>query len=162
METPLLVALVSGFISAAVAYFTTAYKFAQDRRILVEQLNQRSLEKLYSLRIERYPRAFDITEWIRRKRADQGGINSREELLKVRADLWEWKTGEVSLILSSDAIEAFYDLVTLLKKPCGDSRNNIYSPVQIDNIMTARNRFRSVLRSDIGHRHIEKWRGETD
>src|SRR4030081_3386482 len=117
MRTSLVVALASGFISVLVAYFTAAYKFSRDRRMLEEELNQRFLEKLYTLRLERYPAAFDITEWIQRKPRNDGGINSREELLIARKQLWEWKTGQVSLILSKEAIQAFYDLVNVLKKP---------------------------------------------
>ncbi len=156
MLTPFLIAVTSGLISLLVAYFTAAYKFSRDRRMLEHELNQRLLERLYSLRLERYPAAFEITEWIRRKRRDEGGINSREELLEIQKQLWAWKTGEISLVLSKDALDAFYELVERLKKPCEDARNNRYSDVQIDKIIFARNNFRGILRSEIGHRHTER------
>lgn len=158
LRTTLLLSLASGFISLLVAYFTTAYKFSRDRRLLQDELSQRSLEKLYSIRLECYPRAFEITERIRRTTREQGGINSRDELLKFHNDLWTWKSGQVSLALSRSSIDAFYELVKRLNKPCEDSRNAIYSTAQIDKIMTARNTFRSSLRQDVGIKEVEKWR----
>ena len=158
MEAAIYVALISGLVSLVVAYFTARYKFNHDRRIVDDQLNQRHLERIYGIRLDTYGRAFDITEPIRRMPVEKGGINSREQLLDVRQQLWEWKTGQVNLVMSKKTLDRFYELSAILKKPCENSRDNVYSDLQIDNIMNARNSFRSQLRVDLGTRDAELWR----
>jgi len=157
MGTTVVVALISAFVSLIVAYFTARYKFIADCHILEGQLNQRHLERIYGLRLDQYSKAFEITESIRKVSTDKGGINPRDELLDKRMQLWNWKTGSVSLILSKSSIDAFYKLVHILGNPCENARENIYSEAQIEKIFAARNAFRKALRNDIGLSSAEEW-----
>ena len=123
MEPILVVALISGLVALLVAYGTTAFKFSHDKNILEDQLNQRHLEKVYGLRLERYPGAFEITESIQKRAKSKGGIIPRGDLVKKKEMLLERKCGSVSLILSRNSIEAFNDLISVLDKECENKRD---------------------------------------
>lgn len=108
-------------------------------------INRNLTTKLYDLRLEIYPKAFEITDSIYK---DKGGNYDIERLKNVLNELIEWKRGKLNLIISSEALESYYQLRNnLMKNP---ANNNNYSPEQIEKITNANNNFRKQLRRDLG------------
>lgn len=143
-------------IAAIIAAFTslflsgiTFYQFYRSQKMQQKQfdkkLDRNLTSKLYDLRINNYPKAFEITDKIHKMKG--GGYNP-EVIQQVLVELIEWRKGVVSLIISVEALESFIALRdVLMKKP---ERECIYSSVQIDHISCKNKEFRKQLRRDIG------------
>ena len=108
-------------------------------------INRNLTTKLYYLRLEIYPKAFEITDNIYK---DKGGNFDTERLKNTLNELIEWKKGKLNLIISSEALESYYQLRNnLMKNP---ANNNNYSAEQIEKITNSNNNFRKQLRRDLG------------
>lgn len=153
MSDDIRVAIIAGLVSLVVSMLailsTWITVFAQ-RKDLERQIQNQFTDKVYSLRVEYYPRAFELTEQIQR-RAEPQRIIGKKELQHINRELFEWKTGKVSLIISGKALDCFYALRDALDMGHGEHEN--FNLEQVEKIFTARNNFRSSLRQDIGLLH---------
>jgi hypothetical protein len=144
------VALLAGIVSLFVTSIGLLSSFLIQRmqsRDAERQIRTEAATKLLSLRLEHYPRAFDITEKIQRRKKPER-IIPRQELLDISKELYEWKTGIVNLILSQESIDAFYNLRESLGM--GYAQKDAFSSEQVEKIMSARDEFRKSLRRDVG------------
>lgn len=143
--TPSIVTAITSLVISLVALF----QFYRNQNFQQKQFNKtinRSLTtKLYDLRLEIYPKAFEITDNIYK---DKGGNFDTERLKNTLNELIEWKKGKLNLIISSEALESYYQLINNLMKNPADK--NKYSPEQIDKITNSNNNFRKQLRRDLG------------
>lgn len=152
MNTDIQVALIAGFVSLIVS-LTSSLLVNNGMLVKLERKIQNQFtDKLYSLRLEYYPQAFTITEQIQHRPKPQKIIKDTE-LQKIADELYSWKTGLVSLIISKSSLEKFFALRNALNMGYGE--NNRFTDSQVERIMKTRNEFRKSLREDIGFLYEE-------
>jgi len=143
--TPSLITALTSLIISLVAL----YQFYKNQKFQKDQFNKtinRNLTtKLYDLRIDLYPKAFEITDKIYK---EKGGNIDNEKLKICLIELNEWKSGKLNLIISSEALKSYYLLKDMLMKQ--PANNNNYSSEQIEKITNLKNNFRKQLRRDLG------------
>lgn len=143
--TPSLVTAITSLVISLVALFQFYRNQNFQQKQFNKTINRNLTTKLYDLRLEIYPRAFEITDNIYK---DKGGNFETERLKNTLNELIEWKKGKLNLIISSEALESYYQLRNnLMKNP---ANNNNYSPEQIEKITNSNNNFRKQLRRDLG------------
>jgi hypothetical protein len=150
MITAIIAALTSLVIS-----FLSLYQALKNQRLQKEQFEKtqkRNLTtKLYDLRLTNYPKAFEITDKIQKVKGGNFNVQHIENICK---ELTEWKSGIVSLIISIEALKAYYDLKDALeRKP---SLGEKFANEQVDKIWKLRNDFRRRLRRDVGFLYKEE------
>jgi len=149
------VALIAGIVSMIVTTIGLLSSFFIQRMQSQEaekQIRNEAASRLLALRLEHYPKAFDISEKIQRRKKPQR-IMSREELLKISTELYEWKTGIVNLILSQETLDCFYELRETLGM--GYAEKDAFSFQQVEKIISAKDEFRKSLRRDVGFLYIQ-------
>lgn len=127
----------------------TLFQFFKNQRFQQRQfndsLNRTLTTKLYDLRLEHYPKAFEITDNVYRKK---GGNYDFEAIQGSLRELIDWKKGTVDLIISIEASDGYYKLRdALMKNP---SHKNRYSNEQVEKIHSTTKYFRRQLRRDLG------------
>lgn len=143
--TPSLITAVTSLIISLVALvqFYKSQNFQQKQ--FNKTINRNLTTKLYDLRLDIYPKAFEITDNIYK---EKGGNYDAEKLKSVLNELIEWKRGKLNLIISAEALASYYQLrENLMKNP---ANNAIYSAEQIEKITNSNNNFRKQLRRDLG------------
>lgn len=151
MSTALLTAIIAAVTSLIVS--VAGYFFQQ--REMRKRLDRMFTDRLYNMRLDCYPPAFDITDRILR-RPKPVGIISKEELEKTRYDLIDWKKGVVNIAISGASLIAYRNLINALNM--GHALNNQYSDKQIEKIFNCRHELRRSLRADLGHLYKEERR----
>ncbi|MFW0739934.1 hypothetical protein [uncultured Flavobacterium sp.] len=143
--TPSLVTAITSLVISLVALFQFYRNQNFQQKQFNKTINRNLTTKLYDLRLEIYPKAFEITDNIYK---DKGGNFDTERLKNTLNELIEWKKGKLNLIISSEALESYYQLRNnLMKNP---ANNNNYSAEQIEKITNSNNNFRKQLRRDLG------------
>ena len=143
--TPSLVTAITSLVISLVALFQFYRSQNFQQKQFNKTINRNLTTKLYDLRLEIYPKAFEITDNIYK---DKGGNFDTERLKNTLNELIEWKKGKLNLIISSEALESYYQLRNnLMKNP---ANNNNYSAEQIEKITNSNNNFRKQLRRDLG------------
>ncbi|MEL6477995.1 MAG: hypothetical protein AAFR17_11775, partial [Pseudomonadota bacterium] len=114
------------------------------------QLERSLVLKLYDRRLTHYGAAFDLTEAITLKSSGVF-LGSQADLQTCRTELAQWKSGEVSLIISAHALKAYNDLQDALGKAPGGVGGNgeLFTREQAERVVFARNAFRRALREDV-------------
>lgn len=142
-------------LTALVLSIVTLFQFFKNLRFQQKQfdiLNNRNLTtKLYDLRLDNYPRAFDITDNIFK---EKGGNYNVAQLEKSLNELIYWKKGIVNLIISVESRDSYFELREVLMK--NPAENGTYSIVQINKIQNATKNFRKQLRRDLGFMYREE------
>jgi hypothetical protein len=149
MSTEVTVALIAATTSLVVSGI--GYYFQQKE--LRKRLDRMFTDRLYNMRLDSYPPAFDITDQIK-NRPKPEGIIPKEKLDQIRYDLISWKKGAVNIAISSDSLSAYYNLTKALNM--GYELKDQFSEVQIKKIFDARNEFRKNLRADLGYLYTEE------
>ncbi|MDD4674014.1 MAG: hypothetical protein PHI03_13880 [Bacteroidales bacterium] len=136
-------------LTALVLSLITLFQFFRNQRFQqkqFEELNNRNLTtKLYDLRLDYYPKAFDITDNIIK---EKGGNYNPTKLSKTLNELIDWKKGVVNLIISVESRDSYFELRDVLMK--NPSENGDFSNAQIKKIECAKRNFRKQLRRDLG------------
>jgi len=149
METAIIAAITSLVVSLLTLF--QSLRNQQMQRDQFEKGQKRNLtSRLYDLRLQHYPRGFEITEWIQKTKGEN---LDPEILMKVVKELSSWKSGIVSLIISGDALWIYHDFRDALTKNPGEAQK--YSKEQVAKIWRLRTEFRRSLRRDIGLLHRE-------
>lgn len=143
--TPSLVTAMTSLIISLVALFQFYRSQNFQQKQFNKTINRNLTTKLYDLRLEIYPKAFEITDNIYR---EKGGNFDTEKLKNILNELIEWKKGKLNLIISSEALESYYQLRDSLMKNPANNKN--YSSAQIEKITNSNNNFRKQLRRDLG------------
>lgn len=144
------VALIAGVVSLVVTIIGLLSSWLIQRMQSLEaekQIRTEAATKLLALRLEHYPKAFDISEKIQRRKKPQR-IISRPELLNICDELTQWKTGIVNLVISQETLDFYYQLRDALSM--GYAEKEAFSIEQVEKIMSARDEFRKSLRRDVG------------
>ena len=146
--------ILTAIIAASVSILVALISFFQNRKSLItqtknieNQLNHGYANKLYDLRIEEYSSAFAITEKVK-QHPTPNFINPPTEIKQILSELYKWKSGRASLIMSSNTINEFRKLRDALKKNPGN--NDRYTEDQSNKILHRISRFRGSMRGDIG------------
>ena len=143
--TPSLIAALTSLIISVITLFQFFRSQSNLQKQFDRNLNRNLTSKLYDLRINSYPKAFEITDKIHKLK---GGGYDPEIMKEVLIELIEWKKGVVGLIISIEALESFIELRDVLMK--NPETQNAYSKTQIENISCRVKEFRKQLRRDIG------------
>jgi len=147
--------IYSALIAAAVSLSVALISFIANRKSLTaerekfeRQLRRGLTEKLYESRMKCYPKAMEITEGLRNSKMKEQGKNLNEKYFKnILGKIDLWHCTEAAFLLSSTAMNRFYDIRALLRtKP---DQNGRYSEKHLRDINEAKNSFRSALRKDI-------------
>ena len=153
---PIASALIAAIVSIAggfLTYLATSRTLASQQRLQERQLGRRLTERLYELRLEAYPRAFEITDKLRGEYIFSPDLG-REHLLKVLEELYEWHRTKAGFVLSNDSTKAWYAIRgTLSMKP---DAGNDFSEERRGAIWEAKNRFRGALRADVNLLYVEE------
>ncbi len=150
MSESIQVALIVGAVSlmgSTIGLLTSFFAQRMQSKEAEKQIRVEAASKLLALRLEHYPKAFDISEKIQRRKKPQR-IMSREELLKISNELSSWKTGVVNIILSQETLDCFYELRETLGM--GYAEKDAFSIQQVEKIISAKDEFRKALRRDVG------------
>ena len=136
-------------VTALILSLITLFQFFKNQRFQqkqFEKLSNRNLTtKLYDLRLENYPQAFDITDDLFK---NKGGNYDSEQIKDVLKNLLEWKKGVVNLIISVEARDSYFELRdALMKNP---ANGNSFSSEQITKIDNSTRNFRKQIRRDLG------------
>jgi len=130
-------------ISAYVSWLT----IKAARKTLERQQLGSMTAKLYDVRIESYPKGMQITEALRKSQLAGEVTLSVDYLNRIVEDLDAWYSSWAGFVLSRRAAQCFSALRQAIReKP---ESNGMYSPEQIDRMVTARREFRVALRADI-------------
>ena len=156
ISVPLLSALVAALISLVVGVLTfvaTSRSLANQRRMQERELDRRFTQRLYDLRLDSYPRAFEITDRLRGDELFSPSLTV-SDLEAVARDLNEWYRTKAAFVLSDDSMKAWYAIKGVLaKKPAPDGH---HSEESRQAIWHAKNRLRAALRADINLLYIEE------
>lgn len=143
--TPSIIAALTSLIISII----TLFQFFRSQKLQQKQfdknLSRGLTSKLYDLRIDCYPKAFEITDSIHKLK---GGNYDPKIIQTALAELIDWKKGIVSLVISVEALESFIALRDVLMR--NPEKKDIYSSTQIENISHRTKEFRKQLRRDIG------------
>ena len=115
LNDKILTALIAGGVSLVVAiitYLSTIGKIRSERRNLEKQIKTKFTERLYELRLKKYPIVFEITDKLGKKKAFEEQIIP-EKYKQIEKQLRDWKSGEVGLILSETSLEIYYELLKM-------------------------------------------------
>ncbi len=143
-------AAVSG-VAAVLSYVATQRKLAAERRNLNSAQRRRLTEKLYDLRLDCYPSAFEITDRLRGEYLFSDGLEadggiSRQEVTEVRSRLLKWHATKAGFVLSNSSLRAYYQL----RDELADSSREPHSRNKVRRIWRAKNQFRGALKADLG------------
>ena len=147
-----LIAATVSIIVGLIGYAATVRTAAHERRKLERELTRRFTERLYDLRVKHYARAFEITERLGKHGAM--AVDVQPLYKEIRAQLREWRSGEVSLCISEHSLERLHDLLDAIKK--NPEKGTAYSVEQLRKVWFARRRFRGALRVDLGLLFVEE------
>ena len=143
--TPSIIAALTSLIISII----TLFQFFRSQKLQQKQfdknLSRGLTSKLYDLRIDCYPKAFEITDSIHKLK---GGSYDPKIIQTALAELIDWKKGIVSLVISVEALESFIALRDVLMR--NPEKKDTYSSTQIENISHRTKEFRKQLRRDIG------------
>ena len=148
LNDKIITVLIAGSVSlvaSCITYLSALKKIKAEKEILKKELAAKFTEKIYDIRIQHYPLAFEITEILGKTKSLRTGNLDIEAVLD---NLTKWKAGAPSFIMSNASLEAYWDLKRVLNK--NPQNGIIYSDKQMQNIWKARNEFRKSLRKDIG------------
>jgi len=149
IPVPIISAIIAALVSVAAGFLTyiaTKRSLEHQREMQEREMRRRFTERLYELRLEAYPRAFEITDKLR------GGYLfgpdlKEEQLAQLLEELHEWHRSKAAFVLSTDAIRAWYGMRGCLGlKPEQDGH---YTEDQRKKIWDAKNNFRKTLRDDV-------------
>lgn len=148
---PSLVAAVTSLIVCFIAYFQFLKSQQSEQDRFDKRLNRDLTSKLYDLRLEYYPLAFEITDAIYK---EKGGLLIPSKMKNTCDELINWKRGIVNLIISIESRDFFFKLRdALMKNPAEGDK---YSEVQTENIINLARAFRKQLRRDLGFLYREE------
>jgi len=133
----------------------TLYQFFRNLRFQQRQTdknqNRDLTNKLYELRLEHYPKAYDITDNIIKEKGNNYDVQT---IKNVAADIIAWKKGVVNIIISVECRDSFFALRdTLMKNPAEKGQ---FSQEQVSKIHNANKSFRKELRRDFGFMYREE------
>ena len=145
----LLTIVVSALVSsgtAILAYRSTVSALRQEWRIREREMSRKFTEKLYDLRLQTYPKAFEITDQLRSEFVFSSEL-TEELLLQVRNELTNWHKAKSGFLMSEHCLEAYYEIRTALA--ASPERQGSYSKNQRRRLWKAKNRFRGCLKADL-------------
>ena len=144
--TPIITAIVSLVVIVISAYVSRLTIMAARQTLEKQQLGSMTA-KLYDVRIESYPKGMEITEALRKTQLAGDVTLSVDYLNNIVSQLDLWYSSKAGFVLSRHSAQCFSALHKAIReKP--DS-NGVYSPEQIDRMVSARREFRMALRADI-------------
>ncbi|WP_237275666.1 hypothetical protein [Tenacibaculum ovolyticum] len=142
-------------ITALCVSLITLFQFFKNQRFQQKQfdknLNRSLTTKLYDLRLEHYPKAYEITDLVYKKKGGNYDVNEIKDVLEK---LIEWKKGIVNLIISVESRDSYYVLRDVLMK--NPAHQESFSKEQIEKIFNANKSFRKQLRRDLGFMYREE------
>ena len=149
--TPSIIASFTAIIISLITLFQFFKNQNYQKKQFNDNINRGLTTKLYDLRLEHYPKAYDITDRIYK---EKGGIYKADEIEKALEELINWKKGVVNLIISVETRDIFFSLRdSLMKKP---ANNGLHSEEQIGKISNLTRNFRKQLRRDLGFLYREE------
>jgi len=149
--TPSIIASFTAIIISLITLFQFFKNQNYQKKQFNDNINRGLTTKLYDLRLEHYPKAYDITDRIYK---EKGGIYKADEIEKALEELINWKKGVVNLIISVETRDSFFSLRdSLMKKP---ANNGLHSEEQIGKISNLTRNFRKQLRRDLGFLYREE------
>jgi len=121
-----------------------------ERKITQLEAHRELIDVLYQKRLESYPKAIAITQEIGKAYENK---KSPAEIIEINQDaytkLHAWNRDEGYLLMSSKTYGSFLALIGTLRK--NPETKDGFSEKQLENIWYARNKFRPLLREDLGH-----------
>jgi len=149
--TPSIVASFTAIVISLITLFQFFKNQDYQNRQFNDSINRDLTKKLYDLRLEYYPEAYDISDRIYK---EKGGTYKVDEIEKALDELISWKQGVVNLIISVETRDSYYSLRdSLMKKP---ANSVLYSEEQIEKISNLNRNFRKQLRRDLGFLYREE------
>lgn len=149
MTEKIITALIAAAVSLVVSlltYIATRRKIESEKERQERELQRRLTEKLYDLRLDSYPKAFEITDKLRGD-IIKGGEVKKEYISKVLDELHEWHRTKAGFLLTELSLKAFYNLRSSLSVE--PSNDDLYSKKQRHEMWKCKNRFRGILKSDL-------------
>jgi len=144
------IAAIASLIVSIVTYFQSHIEQKRLREEFEKSQKRTSTIKILELRLEHYPRAFEITQMLNKIKGDNFDPDNVKKILK---EINKWRSGILRLIISDDSQDVLFELLNALRS--NPANNGSYSKEQADKIWEARNKLRNKLRKDIGILHSE-------
>jgi hypothetical protein len=141
-----IIAATVSLIVATISFVTNRRSIKSEREKLEREMQRRLTEKLYDMRLEAYPKAFEITELLRGDLIFDKAM-TQKEFLDIRNKLFEWQRTKAAFVMSENALKAFRNLQNKLNnKPQSGAS---FKESEVEEIWEAKNYFRRSLRRDI-------------
>ncbi len=151
VESALLSAVVAAGISLVVGiltFWSTRMSRESEESRHAKELERAMTMKLYEQRMAAYPKVWPMTESLRRSVMLRNGAQHLPQYMaNALVELDEWGAGDAAMMLSADALEAFYELRESLRAE--PERPDGYSDAQMHRIWRAKGDLRSELRRDV-------------
>ena len=126
----------------------------QSQRDYLERKLQRDLtNKLYDLRLDMYPKAFEITDQLRSEYVFKEDLK-QEFFQEVRTKIQDWNKTKAGFLLSKSSLKSFYALRRALGVE--PEENGQYSEKQRKQIWQCKNDFRGALKGDLNLLYAEE------
>lgn len=147
-------ALVSGGVATIVSIvvggltYEATVRGQRAERIRLERELQRTMTaKLYDRRMAAYPKAWTITEALRRSRMADDGVRSDPQYFHdVLSQLDDWAATDGAMILSSESVQALYELRQLLRLPMPSGGHD---DDHLNELRRSKGQLRRELRRDV-------------
>lgn len=149
METAL-ISSITAIIVSIITFVRFLQLEARQRKNLALTQKRNITEKLIGLRLEHYPKAFELTDLIQKS---HGNTLDSTVIENANLELNLWRSGVVRMIVSEETNFHFYELRGALSKNPGDGKH--FTESQVEKIWKHRANFRQSLRNDIGLLHSE-------
>jgi hypothetical protein len=147
---------LSGVVSLAVALasqWTAARRLQAEDDRLERQIESGAAHRLYELRMQVYPRAFEITAELG-KTSMLSAASAVEKMSGIADELRAWRQGAPALVMSDASLRAYHRLLQAITRNPALGTN--YSEAQLTKIWRTRLAFRGELRRDVGLLEAER------
>lgn len=154
--------IITALIAAAVSLIVSMFSYWSLRKKIASEEKRHALdhkrklaEKLLDLRLQSYPKAFEITDRLRGDIIKKGGDNTTPAYIELTLDLLHtWHRESAGFLLTKESLHAYRALRSALQIP--PAKDQAYSKEQRLQMFRCKNRFRGTLKSDLNLLYIEE------
>ena len=146
------IAGVISLIGVLISFITNQHSIKTQGDRFEKELQRRFTDKLYELRLDSYPKAFEITDDLRGEFLFRKGI-SIKKLASIRLELSKWNKTKAGFLLSESSLREYYAIRDSLDF---SPPNDVLTEDRMNTIWKCKNRFRSALKEDLNLLYVEE------
>ena len=141
----LAIAIISGIVALIVSIVTSYFAWRTTHRKFRLETEEKYRSRLFELRLDHYPRAFEITG---RVVFDPDTESTAEEIDSIQRELRQWWVGPAAALLSEESVAAYYQYEKAMK--AARSRRSGFQGEGKRRVFSATQELRRCLKNDLG------------